>query len=408
MAVPAQATRLAPDPGAELTAEVVVIGAGPAGVAAAEGIAAGATEGIAVGATEGIAHGAVVDQRSGCGPARRQGLRLVVVDDAPAGRGGWSGRLAVAALCEAATRNLAWTEAGSFVLQVRREVVARHEARLLALQARFGEQALRLQGRARFGGPGRVLVQPNGAGGGGGTHLLSARRVVLATGCVPAMPEVAGLLDTQFVTAAEVVDLLDDDRPPATAAVLGAGSTGCALAQALARLGVAVTLVDEHETVLFGEDGDAAAEVAAALRRDGVRLLLGSPVVKVAPTLDGGAWLGTAAGVDVAAERLVLATGWRAASAGLALPSVGVAVGPTGVVPVDPNLVTSVSQVLAAGGGGGWRAACHGGAGDGRRRRGERRLATSDGDLVGCVCGHADPGDRVRAARVHAGRGGER
>jgi pyruvate/2-oxoglutarate dehydrogenase complex dihydrolipoamide dehydrogenase (E3) component len=333
-AVPVQATRPAPDPAAELTAEVVVVGAGPAGVAAAQEIAAAA----------------VADEPPGRGLARRCGLRLVVVDDASAGWGGWSGRLAVAALQEAATRHLAWSEAGSFMQRARREIVARHHARLLALQVQLGEQALMLPGRAWLSGPGRVMVEQRGAGGRGGTRLLSARRVVLATGCVLAMPEVAGLLDTEFVTAPEVGNLLDDDRPPATAAVLGAGSTGCALAQALARLGVAVTLVDEHETVLFGEDADAAAAVTAALHRDGVRLLLGSPVVKVAPTLDGGAWLGAASGVDVAAERLVLATGWRAASGGLALPGVGVAVDPSGAVRVDSALVTSVPEVLAAGG----------------------------------------------------------
>jgi pyruvate/2-oxoglutarate dehydrogenase complex dihydrolipoamide dehydrogenase (E3) component len=151
------------------------------------------------------------------------------------------------------------------------------------------------------------------------------------------------------VTADEVEALLDSDRAPVTVAVLGAGSTGCALAQALARLGSSVTLIDRQPTVLAGEDPDAAALVATALRRDGVRLLLGSPVVKVAPTLDGGAWLGTAAGGDVAAERLVLAAGWRAASAGLELSSAGVTVGSRGEVTVDPGLVSSAPEVLAAG-----------------------------------------------------------
>jgi pyruvate/2-oxoglutarate dehydrogenase complex dihydrolipoamide dehydrogenase (E3) component len=321
---------------------VVVIGAGPAGVATVEGIAAGAVSDEQSGWASSRASGRVF--------ARRCELRVAVVDGASAGRAGWSGRLAVAALHEAASRRLTWSEAGDYVIHVRREVVARHESRLLALQSQLGPQARWLSGRARLGGPGRVLVEPRGGDGYAGTQTLAARRIVLAPGCVSAMPEISGLLDTQFVTPSGVVDLFDADRPPATAAILGAGSTGCALAQALARLGVSVTLVDEHPDVLFGEDADASAVVASALRRDGVRLLLGSPVVKVAPTLDGGAWVGTAADGDVVAERLVLAAGWRAASAGLDLPSGGVAVGPAGAVTVDSALVTSVPAVLAAGG----------------------------------------------------------
>jgi pyruvate/2-oxoglutarate dehydrogenase complex dihydrolipoamide dehydrogenase (E3) component len=333
-AVPVPTPRVAAHPIGGLTAEVVVLGAGAAGIAAAEGITAGT----------------VTAEPSGRAFAEHPGLRLVIVDDAPAGRAGWGPRLVLATLHEAASRHLTWGEAAELARRTRHDVVTQHEARLRALQQRLGPQVLVLPGRARLAGRGTVIVEPQGAGGGAGSHRIAARRVVLATGCVPAMPEVTGLLDTQFVTAAQVDGLLDAERPPASIAVLGAGSTGCAVAQALARLGVSVTLVDGNSRVLPGEDPDAAAAVTAALRRDGVRLLLGSPVVKVAPTLDGGAWLGTAAGVDVAAERLVLATGWRAASAGLELPAVGVRLGPAGTVTVDSALVSSAPEILAAGG----------------------------------------------------------
>lgn len=311
-----------------------MVGAGEAGLAAFEGIAAGTG----------------TPEPSGRAHTWHPMLRAVLVDDAPAGRGGWSGRLAVAALREAACHGLSWQEAGERLQQARRDVVNRRDRRLLDVRARVGPQALVLPGRARLAGRGRVLVEPRGADGAAGSQLVQARRVILATGCVPAMPEVTGLLDTRFRTADQLDTLLlDDDGPPATIAVLGAGSTGCALAQALARLGATVTLVDRQPGVLAGEDPDAAGLVAAALQRDGVRLLLGSPVVKVAPTLDGGAWLGTASGVDVAAERLVLATGWQAASGGLDLPSAEVVVGPDGAVTVDQALVTSAPEVLAAG-----------------------------------------------------------
>ncbi|MFN0283513.1 MAG: FAD-dependent oxidoreductase, partial [Kineosporiaceae bacterium] len=201
-------------------------------------------------------------------------------------------------------------------------------------------------GRARLAGPGTVEVDLPGADGAGGPRRIATRRVVLATGTVPALPDVTGLLDTRYRTPDTLLDL--PDLPPSVA-VVGAGRRGVALAQALARLGATVTLVESAPRLLPWLDEDAAAVVETALRRDGVRLLVGSPVVTVAPTLDGGAWVGTEAGSDVAAGVLVMATGRAPDFAGLDLPSAGVTLEVGGAVRVDDRLRTTTACVLAAG-----------------------------------------------------------
>jgi NADPH-dependent 2,4-dienoyl-CoA reductase/sulfur reductase-like enzyme len=94
--------------------------------------------------------------------------------------------------------------------------------------------------------------------------------------------------------------------------VLGGGATGCELAQVFARAGAAVTLVEAGPRLLADVDPAAAALVAGALAADGVRVLVGTRAEKLAPTLDGGAWIG--ATTDVAAACLVLATGWSPGS----------------------------------------------------------------------------------------------
>ncbi len=201
-------------------------------------------------------------------------------------------------------------------------------------------------GRARLAGPGAVEVDLPGADATGGPRRIATRRVVLATGTVPALPDVTGLRDTRYLTPDTLLDL--PDLPPSVA-VVGAGRRGVALAQALARLGATVTLVESAPRLLPWLDEDAAAVVETALRRDGVRLLVGSPVVTVAPTLDGGAWVGTQAGSDVAAGLLVMATGRAPDLAGLDLPSAGVMLEVGGAVRVDDRLRTSAASVLAAG-----------------------------------------------------------
>lgn len=290
-----------------LQADVVVIGGGPSGVAAA----------------------AAARHASG-GTAS-----VVLVDDGPLGPRPVAVRPLAALLRDAADAGLAWAQA--------RTAAAAALGDTAALDAPALDGVRVLTGRASLG-PGRVDVEP--ADPTADPVRVTARRVVLATGSAPALPEVTGLVDTRYVTPDTLLDLAD---LPQSVAVVGAGRRGTALAQALARLGATVTLVDGEDRVLARFDPDAAAVVEAALRKDGVRLLLGSPVVKVAPTLDDGAWVGTEAGNDVAAELLVVATGRRADLAGLDLPSAKVSVGRQGWITTDDRLRSSNHDVLAVG-----------------------------------------------------------
>lgn len=335
-------------PSGELQAAVAVIGAGPAGLAAARAAAA-------VPRARRRGRGG----REAADPADR----VILIDAAPAGRGGWNAHLALTALTRAAASGADWVTAYERVRDARRDAVARHEAALRELAASQpaapdgevpGSTAATsrpvavLAGRARLLGQGRIAVDPLGAWQGAGTQVVVASRIVLATGSVPVPPTTSGLGETEHVTVANVETLLERDPPPSSAAVLGAGPTGCAVAQALARLGVTVSLVEARPRILPGEDPAGAALVLTALRRDGVRVVMGSPVVTVAPTLDGGAWVGARDG-DVAAEALVLATGNQPATSGLDLAAAGVAVTPSGAVRVDGTTATSGSGVYAAG-----------------------------------------------------------
>lgn len=60
--------------------------------------------------------------------------------------------------------------------------------------------------------------------------------------------------------------------------VLGAGPIGCELAQAFARFGSEVALLDKEPRVLMREEPDAATRVQKALQLDGVRFVGGVPI----------------------------------------------------------------------------------------------------------------------------------
>jgi pyruvate/2-oxoglutarate dehydrogenase complex dihydrolipoamide dehydrogenase (E3) component len=125
-------------------------------------------------------------------------------------------------------------------------------------------------GDARFDSESSVLVN--------GETRLRFRRAILATGARAAVPPIPGLDTVGYLTNETIFDLRE---LPASLVVLGAGPIGCELAQAFARFGSTVTLVDMEERVLPREEPDAAALVQAALERDGVRFIGGAKVTRV-------------------------------------------------------------------------------------------------------------------------------
>lgn len=267
------------------------------------------------------------------------GGRVVLIGD---GRPGGGARLVAdgGVLLECAARGLDWRATLAHLRTVRATVEDR--CREAALR-RDGVELL--SGRARLLGAGRIEVESVHPVPGAMPVPLTGRRIVLATGDEPVLPELTGLADTRYLTPATLLEL---PALPPSMVVLGGGPTGCETAQALARFGVHVTVIETEERLLPRESPEVSALVTQALREDGVRVFTGSAAAKVAPTLDGGAWVGTSAG-DVAAEGLLIATGRRAAVRGLELAAAGVTLTPAGWVRVDRHLATAGSGVLAAG-----------------------------------------------------------
>jgi len=170
----------------------------------------------------------------------------------------------------------------------------------------------------------------------------------VATGARAAAPPIPGLADVDYLTNETIFSLTDRPRH---LVVVGAGPIGCELAQAFVRFGSAVTLVSDRPGVLPREDPDAAAVVQAALERDGVTLVLGAKVVRVA----AGAGVEKVVHVEhagqvgqVAGDAVLVAVGRAPNLDGLELQAAGIAADPTGVT-VDDHLRTSNRRVFAAG-----------------------------------------------------------
>lgn len=196
-----------------------------------------------------------------------------------------------------------------------------------------------IQAHARFTGPRTVE-------GGGAT--VRTKYVVLATGSAPAVPPVPGLAELPYLTNESVFEL---DERPAHLLVLGGGAIGCELAQAHARLGCRVTLL-EAARLLGAEDPEASDVVRLSLQRDGVRIREGAAVTAATRAADGGVALAVAgpSGTEtITGSHLLVAAGRRVSFDGLDLDRAGVATDERGRLVLDARLRTSNRRVYAVG-----------------------------------------------------------
>jgi pyruvate/2-oxoglutarate dehydrogenase complex dihydrolipoamide dehydrogenase (E3) component len=196
-------------------------------------------------------------------------------------------------------------------------------------------------GRGRFTAPDQLEV--NG-------QRLRFRRAVVATGARPTAPPIPGLADVEYLTNETVFSLTS---LPQWLVVLGAGPIGCELAQAFARLGSTVTLLDQAPRVLPREDPDAAAVLARALVADGVRLELGVAIERIerVEESDGFVRVGGGRGndrIEIVGDTLLVATGRAPNVDGLGLESAGVAFERSGIT-VNDRLRTTNRRIFAVG-----------------------------------------------------------
>ena len=180
-----------------------------------------------------------------------------------------------------------------------------------------------------------------------GGQRLQFDKALISTGSSTGVIPIPGLADVGYLTNETVFNLTEQ---PKHLAVIGGGPIGCELAQSFQRLGTQVTLIDIADHVLPREDDDAAELVQNSLVKDGVKLLLGVKTERI-ESLNGKKCLhyerdGVAGQLFV--DEILLAVGRRPNVTGLGLEEVGVAYDKKGIQ-VDDQLRTTNKKIFAAG-----------------------------------------------------------
>jgi pyruvate/2-oxoglutarate dehydrogenase complex dihydrolipoamide dehydrogenase (E3) component len=177
----------------------------------------------------------------------------------------------------------------------------------------------------------------------GGEQLVARKAVVIANGGTASIPPIEGLSKVDFWTNRQAAV---PRELPERLVVLGGGAIGVELAQAFARLGSKVIVVEAGPRVLPMEEPEAAAALQPHLKADGIEVLVGDPCV-AAEKHAGDVVLHLKSGAVVSGDRLLVATGrrpnfeaWKAA---------GLAQTERGWLKVDPETLMARDGIYGAG-----------------------------------------------------------
>ena len=180
-----------------------------------------------------------------------------------------------------------------------------------------------------------------------GEQVLRFKKAVIATGTSAAVPAVPGLAVAGYLTNETVFNLVER---PQRLAIIGGGPIGCELAQTYQRLGCEVILLHRGGQILAKEDSEAATIVQQILIEEGVNLILDCQLQQVTVTPQGKAITYTTLDrtETIVVDEILVGTGRTPNIVSLNLVQAGVTFDDRGVE-VNDYLQTTNPHIYAAG-----------------------------------------------------------
>jgi pyruvate/2-oxoglutarate dehydrogenase complex dihydrolipoamide dehydrogenase (E3) component len=195
-------------------------------------------------------------------------------------------------------------------------------------------------GAARFAGRNAVIL---------GDATVRFNKALISTGARPLRTRIPGLEEAGYFTSDDVFDLTEC---PPRLLVIGGGPLGCELAQAFCRLGAHVVIAQNEPKFLPKEERDAAQILSESMARDGVEIHLNTTVVAVRTAATGEKLVDMISGDGkntISVDHILAGVGRTPNVEGLELERAGVAYDGVSGIRVDDFLRTANRRIYAAG-----------------------------------------------------------
>jgi len=176
---------------------------------------------------------------------------------------------------------------------------------------------------------------------------LTFKKAVIATGAKPIKPTIKGIETVPFYTNETIFSLTE---LPSSLAVIGGGAIGCELAQLFQRLGSQVTIFHKYNHLLNKEDDETAEIIQNIFKKEGINLILNAQILQVEKTDQGHKiyYQSNQKEASIIVQEMLIAVGRSPNIEGLNLEVVGVEYDQKGVK-VNDYLQTTNPKIYGAG-----------------------------------------------------------
>jgi len=176
-----------------------------------------------------------------------------------------------------------------------------------------------------------------------GEERFRGKYFVIATGSSPFIPPIEGLKETPYLTNETIFDLYE---VPKRLVILGAGPIGCELAQAFARLGTKVSIIESLSGLLSKEEPEVSEVLKKVFEPLGIAIYLACESHEI--THNGNLFQICTIQGELECEHLLVSTGRRPNVESLELEKAGVIFSEKGI-PIDSYSRTNQHHIFAIG-----------------------------------------------------------
>lgn len=182
-----------------------------------------------------------------------------------------------------------------------------------------------------------------------GNLEINADRFFINTGARPYIPQIKGLLESQYVYLSET--MMDNDQLPKELVIIGGGYIGVEFASYYANFGSNVTLIQDGKEFLPREDQEVVALVEKSFEKRGIQIIREAKVEAILDEEKNALIQLMVNGkqAEIKADAILVATGRRPNVEGLNLTNAGVELTERNAIKVDETLKTTANNIWAMG-----------------------------------------------------------